>query len=124
MTIGITAALLTQMRAQVDLLLPDTGVIQSVSNASDGAGGVTPTWSAVSGGTVVCRIDPIKTRDTIDTITGAETTTIMHQLTMTHDAPLNENNRVVINSKTYEVIQLSTTHSNNVSVRAVIAEVR
>lgn len=124
MTIGIDATLLAHMRAQVLYLLPDTAVIQSVSNSSDGAGGFSATWAAVSGGTVVCRIDPVTSRENIDVILGRETTTVMHQLTMPHNAPLNENNRVVINGNTYEVIQFTTTHSNNVSVRAIISEVR
>lgn len=121
MVIGLNSDQLSVMRAQVNLMLPDTAVIKRVTNSSDGAGGFTASWAAVSGGTVLARIDPINSKNEITGDIGREALIVSHQLTLEYDAPILANDRVTINSNTYEVIQLSATHSNNVSIRAMVS---
>lgn len=121
----INSGLLAKMRADVAKRLPDTAVIQSVALVSDGGGAFTETWSAVVGGTVLCRLDPLGQQSTENgVIASREALTVTYRLTVPHDAPIEPNCRVVINGDTYEVVQLSIDHSWNVSKRAIVAEVR
>ena len=118
----ISDAQLARMRAQVPL--PDTGVIQAMTATPDNAGGWTESWAAVTGGTVLCRLDPITSRsDNIQTAQAREGLRGDWQLTTEYDAPLAVNRRIVINSKTYEVVQMSDVHSWNVSRRALVARI-
>ena len=122
---AVSDTLLARMRAQVSERLYDTAVIQSVSNASDGAGGVTPTWSAVVGGTVLCRLDPLgQTSMEAGVVANREALTVSYRLTMPYNAPIEENCRVVVNGNTYEVVALAVDHSKNVSRRGIVTEVR
>lgn len=52
----LTSAELARMRTDIEnLTLPDTCVIQSLTQTADGQGGHTESWSAA--GTVSCRLD-------------------------------------------------------------------
>lgn len=124
MALGISTAQLTKMRSQVEELLPDTCVIQSSANSTDSMGGVTQTYTAVSGGTVSCRVDPLGNRTAqLELYAQREATKILQQLTVPYDAPLSTDYRVVTGGNTYEIIQLDVVHSWNVSKRAIISEV-
>lgn len=113
---------LTYMRNQLATLLPDTAIIQSLARASDGAGGWTETWAAVTGGTVSARLDPITSRsDAVQTAQAREGLRVDFQLTTEWDAPIAVNRRVVINSDTYEIVQMTDDHSWRVSRRALVA---
>jgi len=52
----ITAAELTQMRADVQELMPDTCNLLTVTNTPDGYGGVTQAWGTATAD-VICRLD-------------------------------------------------------------------
>ena len=122
---AINATKLANMRATItDHLLPDTCVINAKSTVSDGAGGWTPGYSPVAGGTVVCRLDPIMSRAQVMELLGRETLTTIYRLTTPHDAPLAQDRQVVTGGKTYEIVQLDDLHSWNVSRRAIVSEVR
>jgi head-tail adaptor len=116
---------LAQFRADILDALPDTGVIQAVTRTSDGAGGWSESWSAVSGGTVACRLDPLK-GSTVQAgvIAGQESLTLRYQVTVPYDAPLDADRRLVVNERTYEVVQLSDEHSWRFVRRAIVSEVR
>jgi head-tail adaptor len=120
------AETLAIMRADVARMLPDTCVIEAISGSvPNGAGGQADTWAAVSGGTVACRVDPLKTRgDKIVIQSLREVTELRYQLTVPYDAPITQACRVVHDTHTYQIIQLDADHSENVSKRAIIAEVR
>jgi hypothetical protein len=120
----LTAAQLTSMRSQVETLLPDTGVIQVMVRTSDSAGGWTEAGSAVSGGTVACRLDPLTERELSMVVAAREALGVRYRLTMPHDAPLAADYQVVTDGHTYQVIQLDADHSCNVSRRAIIEEIR
>lgn len=104
--------------------MPDTAVIHSVARTPDAAGGWTEGWSAVDGGTVVCRLDPLGERRGVDVVTRRETLRQVYHLTLPHNAPIAADHRVLINGVTYDVVELSDAHSWNVTRRAVVAAVR
>jgi SPP1 family predicted phage head-tail adaptor len=125
MTLGFDDTILEQARSDVLQLLYDTAVIQKNNRVDDGAGGWTDDWVAVSGGTVLARVDPKGQTSSANRVEiGREITTVEYQLTMPYDAPLVADRRVVINGNTYEIVQLDVDHSRNVSKRATITEVR
>lgn len=118
----ISDAQLARMRAQIPL--PDTAVISAMTAVSDGAGGWTETWATVTGGTVACRLDPIRSSSSgIVTVPGREGLIVQYQLTTEYDAPLAVNRRVTIGGDTYEVVQLADDHSWNVSRRALLSRI-
>lgn len=121
----ISGGMLSAMRAQVLARLPDTAIIQALSKVSDGAGAFTETWGAVSGGTVLCRVDPLGTNTTeARVVANREALEVSYRLTVPYDAPIEQNNRVVVDGRTYEVVSLAIDHSWNVSKRAIITEIR
>lgn len=121
----ISDAQLAQWRVEVKQRLPDVAVIQAVARESDGAGGWAEVWTAVAGGTVAGRIDPLTTTNARDQqIAGREALVITYRMTMEWDAPIAQDRRVVINNKTYEVISLDDEHSWRVSRRAIVTEAR
>ena len=56
MSNGLSAAELSQIRSDINSLLPDTCHIMGITNTSDGAGGWTPTAGTVTAN-VPCRMD-------------------------------------------------------------------
>lgn len=117
---------LNSFRADVANTLPGTAVISAGTVTSDGAGGWTDAYVPVSGGTVACRVDPMRSRGSrLAVEIGRETLTEMYQLTVPWDAPLTDvNMQIEIAGRTYEVVQLEVFHSWNVSRRGVISIVR
>lgn len=116
---------LAQFRADILAALPDTSVIQAVTLTSDGAGGWSESWAAVAGGTVECRLDPLRVANVqTGVIAGQESLTLRYQATVPYDAPLAANCRLVVNERTYEVVQLSDEHSWHFVKRAIVSEVR
>jgi hypothetical protein len=116
----LSAAELAAMRSAVSTLLPDTCIISASTFVSDGAGGGTAVWAAVSGGTVSCRVDPLGALEMDALVTKRPTLKVADQLTVPYDAPVNEDYRVSIGSDNYTVLQLDSDHSWNVSIRARI----
>lgn len=116
---------LAKMRAEVNLLLPGTAIIQSNGGSVNSKGVYVDSWAAVSSGTVACRLDPLSTSQSSDValLQGQERQTTYWQLTVPYNAPLNADNRVVIGSTTYSVVSLYDVPSWNVSTRAIVAEV-
>jgi hypothetical protein len=112
---------LTNMRADVAKMLPDTCVIKSATTSEDTSGGWSNSYAAVSGGTVACRRDPFKGQNSqIAQIAGRETIVELYQLTMPYDAPVDSHYRITYLSEDYEIVKLDDKHSANVSRRAII----
>ena len=115
---------LTQMRADVAELLPDTAVISAPAWVSDGAGGGSQTYTAVAGGTVACRLDPLPKLQMAQEVAGGEILTVKYILTVPYGAPLAVDYRVTTGGSTYEMVHLDIDHSWRVSRRAIVAAVR
>lgn len=121
MSIGVSDEMLALMRADVAELLPDTCVIQFPGTAVDAGGAPLEAYVAVTGGTVGCRLDPLKERSSaVGQEIGRESLAYARQLTCPHDAPLGENARCVIGGRNYEVVALVEDHSWRVSRRAIV----
>lgn len=118
---SINATQLARMRAATEALLPDTAVIYTPANVSDGAGGTEAGYAAA--GTVACRIDPITKQILNSLISMQEVQKVRYQLTVPYDAPLAQDTRVEIGGTCYDVIQLDVDHSWRVARRALISEV-
>lgn len=123
MPIGLSAAQLAKMRADIQRLMPDTCVIQAVTRTPDGFGGGSESWSAVTGGTVSCRIDPSIEGSPPIILPEKEATAIQYVGTFPYDAPIAVNQRAVINGKTYEILRSDPDNSWNVSRRAYLTRV-
>lgn len=116
---------LTAARADVANLLPDSCVIQAKTLVSDGAGGNTVTWAAVTSGTVACRLDPVASRTRIlDNIATQESIVVVYQLTVPYAAPLAVDRRVIHDGNTYEIVQMDIDQSKRVARRAIVSEIR
>lgn len=105
-------------------MLPDTCVIRTASNSSDGAGGWEQSWSPVASGTVACRVDPLnRLSGQLNVEIGAEKLTKVYRLTVPYGAPIAAHSQIVFAGEEYEIMQLDDEHSWNASRRAVIARV-
>lgn len=111
----LSAAELTQMRADLVTLLPDTCNILSVSLAPDGQGGMTETWGTAYA-SVSCRLDPIRGSENV---TAANLQDFhAYQLTVPYDTTLTEQNRVVHGGVTYNIVTVGADKSWPISRRA------
>lgn len=117
---------LAQMRADVEQMLPDVAIISAGTATVDSAGFPVEAYVPVTGGTVACRIDPLRSRAlALAERIGRETLTDMYQLTVPYDAPLTEINlRVETGGRVYNVVQMDSFHSLNVSRRGIVSIVR
>jgi len=105
---------LSWMRDTLEQLMPDTCVILTATNASDGQGGWTTTWGTVS--SVRCRIDPGR-KEMYERVTGAKLAPYSWwQLTLPWDATVTTESRVVVNGDTYNVVN----HDDNKSWQATV----
>lgn len=101
---------LAYMRDSLEQLLPDTCVILSPTNASDGQGGWATTWGTVAAN-VKCRIDP-GNKEMYERVTGAALQPFSWwQLTLSWDQAIDVTYRVVVNGNTYNVVN----HDDNKS---------
>jgi hypothetical protein len=111
---------LSWMRGDLATTFPDTCIIQAVTNASDGAGGVTPTWLPVTGGTVACRHDPLP-RGGPQIEGGAEGIVLDSIFVLPYDAPVAVNRRIVHNSLIYQTVVLATDQSWQLCQKVYVA---
>jgi len=106
---GISAKELTDMRAVADDFLPDTCTIQTKATTAGAMGGITEVYTSTYTN-VACRLDPSGA--------GSEAVvnfTVEGKSTWTLNIPYNQaiavTNRVIHNSKTYEVARVADTNS-------------
>lgn len=126
---------LTAMRADLYNTLPDTGWLESLSTSSDGEGGVTESWLAVSwtpartgvAGTVVpYRLDPLEMHSQIEMAASAEAREIHYILVVEWDAPLaagTVTRFVDASGRKFNVRRYSPDNSWRICKRCMVAEV-
>jgi SPP1 family predicted phage head-tail adaptor len=91
---------LTRLHADVANLLPGSAVIQRLTEASDGQGGMAQSWAAC--GTVACRL-VAKSGNT--RALGSQNETVgAYTLTVPHDTDIVASDRVVVDSVNYRVL--------------------
>lgn len=96
----LTALELSEMRAAINNLFPDTCNILSVTESADGQGGITETWGTAS--TSSCRLDVVTGRE--QTAGGALQPYIKTMLSLPYNATITEAYRVEHGGITYAVI--------------------
>lgn len=80
---AIDTSMLAAMRAAINTLLPDTCHICSVTNSSDGEGGVTVVRGTV-GTSIACRLDVVQGREQVTG--GAIQPYVSYKLSLPYDA--------------------------------------
>ena len=120
---------LTLMRAEIEALLPDTANILEVSRVSDGQGSYTDSWGTATGGTAVaCRLDAAASAG-ISNFQGNE---VMRGgaiqpygrwvVTFPYDTTITTENRVEINTRTFNVIADDDKKSWQLDVRVIVEQ--
>jgi hypothetical protein len=99
----LTDADLDFMRDALEDLLPDTCHILSVTEASDGQGGITQTWGTATA-SVACRLDAGKRVASSEQVDAAALQPYSFWwLTLPYDTTIGAGNRVVHGGATYNV---------------------
>lgn len=119
--VGLTDAQLAKMRATAAALLPQTAAIQA-ETITQSNGRPVSSWSTVE--TVAARLDPLSSRDQVQLLAGAESTLIRYRLSVPYNAGIAPGRRVIIETKTYEIVQLDLDHAERVLRRAIVADIR
>ena len=116
---GITTAELAQMRSDIETLLPDTCVINTLTSVSDGMGGQTNSWEA--SGTVDCRLDR---RSASEQLSGGAIRPYSEWvLTVPYGTSITVQNQVTHGGLTYNVTEVNTDKSWPDCVRATVEQV-
>jgi len=96
----LTTSELAIMRASVNVLLPDTCNILSITTTSDGAGGWSEAWGTATAG-VSCRVDY---RGGKEAITGGALLPYQTAIiSMPYDVTITPANRVQVGSNTFSI---------------------
>lgn len=121
MTIALTAEELAAMREGIAELLPDTGAILSLTQVSDGMGGLTDTWGTATA-SVAYRLDAQRG----DEQTAAASTRPYHTyvLTLAHDATITTAHRFQdTDGHRYNVTSVDDPKSWAACIRAYVEKV-
>ena len=122
----LTTAEITQMRTDVETLLPDVGDILSLTQASDGQGGFTDTWGTATAN-VACRLDPLMGHTMVgsmETMAGAAIQPYSRfTLTVPNGTAITAANRFLLSGTSYNVISLDTGRSWNLCKRMIVEKV-
>lgn len=113
---------LSAMRAEQELWLPGTAVVQTNVPTGDAAGGFTPGW--VASGTVACRVMPDTIRSAERELGGAIREPARWVVTMPHDTDVSAQDRIVTAGRVLEVVAVAAATSIQTAVRASCVEVR
>ncbi|MEO6467498.1 MAG: head-tail adaptor protein [Acidimicrobiia bacterium] len=118
----ITDDELTAMRAVLDQSLPDLADISRSTPTSDGRGGTSLVWATVA--SVPCRIAPAATfggseQPVNDVVAGVQRWSI----TLPAGTNVTGRDRVLVGARTFEVVEVRSTRSYEVSCRVTGVEV-
>lgn len=117
----LPAGELVRMRTELEQTLPGTAVIQTAVRASDGQGG--QSWTYAASGTVSARLSPESLRSD-EAIVGSRTAEVSPWiLTVPQATTIDEDDRVVYDSVTYEVSEVLTRIPWEISRRVRCVEV-
>lgn len=112
---------LHQMRDVAAVTFAGTAVIQTGTRVSDGAGGGTVTWAG--SGTVACHLSPEMLRGDEAATAGRIAEASPWILTVAGTVTIAETNRVVVESVTYEVVEVMAPRTWQLTKRVRLMEV-
>jgi head-tail adaptor len=116
----VDAGLLAAMRAAQEDLLPDTCTIQSATAGQDAIGQPTRTWANRAIG-VACRLGQRSERERW---AGERPAAVGDWvLTVAHDQVIERSDRVIVGSRTFEVVGVNTGTSWETATRVDLVEV-
>jgi head-tail adaptor len=121
--VTLTASDLSCVQTAVVSTLPDTVIISRSTQTSDGMGGVNDTWANV--GTVAARVSPSSSGSgrTEQIVGGEFLAAIPWVVTMPAGTNVNERDRLIYKTQTFEIHRTDTPRSYPTGVRAFCAEV-
>src|SRR5512145_2650721 len=105
---GLTASELTGMRDAIELLLPDTCNICTLTNSPDGEGGVTVS-RATAGTSIACRLDVITGNEQVTG--GAIQPYISYKMSLPYDTTIAEENIIEHSGVDYHVKSVNQSQS-------------
>lgn len=116
----LTAVELARLRATQVTALPDTCTIQTATETKDAVGQVVRTWAAAAED-VACRLAQLRA----DERQAGERTSAVTEwvLTVAHDQAITTGQRVVVDTRTFEVVGVNTAESWETATRARLVEV-
>ena len=115
----LTADELAGMRTDIETLLPDTVILQTMSSVSDGMGGQTVTW--VASGTADCRLDKFTSRRRGEALGGGAIRAYGEWvLTVPYGTSINVSQRAVHGGLTYNITEVNVDKSWPDCVRATV----
>ena len=117
----LSTAELVQMRHTADAYLPGTAVIHTATKAGDGQGGYT--WTYAATGTVDARLSPEMLRGDEATVGSRVAEVSPWILTVPNGTSIDEDDRVVYNTVTYEVSEVLRWTPWEISRRVRLTEV-
>lgn len=110
----LTIAELAIMRETIELLLPDTCVICTITNTPDGEGGITQS-RATTTADVPCRLDVMQGREQVTG--GAIQPYIAYKLSLPYDTTVSQANIIEHDSVDYHVKSVNLSQSWGAVVR-------
>lgn len=117
----LTDADMASMRATLNDSLPDLCTIRRIGITNDGAGGVTT--SNTDQTNVKCRFSPYQNTAAEDNTADHVATTHMWKVTLTAGTEITSRDRIIWDSRTFEVIGINATRSWEIGVRLTAVEV-
>lgn len=120
----LSAAQLTSMKATQIEALPGLCTISAKTEASDGMGGRTESWSAVAGN-VACRLSPLAAMgaDVEEVVMERFQGRGLWQLTIPSTQAITNLQRVTVGSTVYEVVQVRDGANWETARRVILARI-
>jgi head-tail adaptor len=116
----LTAADLTAMRSTASASLVDVCLIKRVTLTSDGVGGYTSSWATAA--TVACRVAPARGPTELDLVNRAAAVQGW-TLTLPYNTDVRPADRLVVGSRTFEVIGRLAAETYETARRVVCVEI-
>lgn len=111
---------ITLMQETQENYLPDTVTIQRVTISMTTGGGWTESWATLT--TTCGRLGRQNTQPREGESGGKLKVEQLYDLTLPHDTTIEEDDRVVIDSRTYEINKI-TRPTNKTALRCIVSEV-
>ena len=116
----LNARELASIRAEAERLLPDTCEIQRATRTTGGDGETVETWSTIA--TAACRVSP--GRGPIEQEIGARLTSVNFWIVaLPVPTDVRADDRVLVGSRTFEVVGVMGPRTNEISRRVACVEV-
>lgn len=116
----LTSAELSQLRDDIEALLPDTCHVMRRTQTNDK--GHTSDTLGTAAANVACRVDPVKRAGDMGLVADQEKGITFWQVTVPYDTDVRDGDEIVYGSDTYRFIQLHDDHSARACRRVVVAK--